>query len=199
MTTPSPITIQGGGCQLGDGMESELNGPVEFYPFYCFNAHYSKWRDYVGWTWSAKIGLETYSGAILDNPGGVAPEFDTSLNFVLDPILNDGYGSYPIILEGFPVTIMDGDPAIEMYLHGNMDWWDTYITDEWVSPDHPNYADPWMWSYAMQSYTGNNYSFVFTPPYTPEPVTNICKTDYRGLYPLNHPSVFTGYRGIRIL
>jgi len=33
----------------------------------------------------------------------------------------------------------------------------------------------------------------------PEPVTHICKTDYRGLYPLNHPAVFTGYRGIRIL
>ncbi len=50
MATSSPITIQGGGCQLGDVMESELNGPVEFYPFYCFNINYPNWRDYVGWT-----------------------------------------------------------------------------------------------------------------------------------------------------
>ena len=45
MATSSPITIQGGGCQLGDVMESELNGPVEFYPFYCFNINYPNWRD----------------------------------------------------------------------------------------------------------------------------------------------------------
>lgn len=32
----------------------------------------------------------------------------------------------------------------------------------------------------------------------PEPVITICKTDYRGIYPLKHPAVFTGYRGIRI-
>lgn len=195
MTTPSPITIQGGGCHVGDGMESELNGPMEFYPFYCFNAHYSKWRDYVGWTWSAKMGHDTYSGAILDNPDGSVPEeLDRGL---LSEILENGYGDFPIILDGFPTTIIDG-PIIGGYLHGNMDWWDAYITDEWVSPEHPNYADQWMWCYSMPSYTGNNYSFVFTPPYTPEPVTHICKTDYRGIYPLKHPAVFTGYRGIRI-
>lgn len=198
MATPSPITIQGGGCQLGDVRENPLDGPMEFYPFYCFNAHYSKWRDYVGWRWSAKIGFETYSGAILDNPSNSLPVFDGAIEVAVIAARDHG-GDYPIILDGFPVTIMDGDPAIEMYLHGNMDWWDYYINDGWTEPDHPNYADPWMWCYSMQSYTGNNYSITFTPPYTPEPVTHICKTDYRGLYPLNHPAVFTGYRGIRIL
>lgn len=39
--------------------------------------------------------------------------------------------------------------------------------------------------------------FATTP--TPEPTVIIRDARYRGLYPLKHPAVFTGYRGIRLI